>query len=75
MPYVTSIERLAIARGFRDAYVMQLTEICGALPEETEKRIRKLNAEQLQQLGKDLLRFQSLADLERWLEQHAATGG
>jgi hypothetical protein len=71
MPYVTSIERLAEARGAASAYLNTLTEICGPIPEVTQRQVQNLNAEQLQQLGKDLLRFQSLKDLENWLEQHA----
>jgi hypothetical protein len=67
MPYVTSFERLAKAEGF----LMQLTELCGPLREETETRIRELSDAQLQRLGKDLLRFSSLADLDRWLEENA----
>ncbi|MBW3596327.1 MAG: DUF4351 domain-containing protein [Planctomycetes bacterium] len=36
-----------------------------------QARVEALRAEQLQQLGKDLLRFQSLQDLENWLQTHA----
>ena len=68
MPYITSMERLARA----DAYLTLLIEICGSVPEETELRVQSLTAEKLQQLGKDLLRFKSLEDLEQWLNQHAA---
>jgi hypothetical protein len=35
----------------------------------------ELNNDQLKQLGKDLLRFKSLADVEGWLEQHTAVDG
>jgi hypothetical protein len=50
---------------------MQLVEICRSVPEQFEQRIRNLSDENLQRLGKDLLQFHSLADLERWLEQYA----
>jgi hypothetical protein len=73
MPYVTSIERLAKAEGKAEAYLTQLTKICGSVPETCEKRIRRLRDETLQKLGEDLLDFHSLADLERWLEQHAGS--
>jgi hypothetical protein len=71
MPYVTSIERLARAEGRAEAYLAQLAKICGSVPQAYESRIRGLSLEQLQKLGEDLLEFRSLADLERWLEQHA----
>jgi hypothetical protein len=71
MPYITSMERLAEARGKADTLVVQLTKLCGSLPEAHEGRIRDLSIEQLQKLGEDLLDFHSLADLERWLEQYA----
>jgi hypothetical protein len=74
MPYVTSIERLAKAEGFSEGLaeglLMPLAGLCGPLPEETEKRVRGLTVAQLQQLGKDLVRFKSLADLDRWLEEN-----
>jgi hypothetical protein len=69
MPYVTSIERLAKA----DVYLMQLEEICQSVPEALQSLVRGLSNDQLQKLGKDLLRFQSLADLETWLDQHASS--
>jgi hypothetical protein len=73
MPYVTSFERLAEARGKADAYLLQLEEICGAVPEAAQLRIRELTNDQFKKLGKELLRFKSLGDLERWLEQNAGT--
>jgi hypothetical protein len=66
MPYVTSIERLAEAR----IVLTLLSKICGALPEEHQKQVRALRSEQLEQLAIDLLRFESLADLENWLAIH-----
>jgi hypothetical protein len=72
MPYVTSIERLAEARGKAELILAILGEKCGSPPETAEDRVRRLNSEQLQRLGKDLLRFQSLADLESWLNVHAS---
>jgi hypothetical protein len=76
MPYVTSIERLAEARGEargRASVVLALlAEVCGPLAEQIEVRVRSLSAEQLEELAKSLLHFQSLADLEKWLDTHAA---
>jgi hypothetical protein len=67
MPYVTSVERIAEARGKASVVLAQLAEICGVLPPEVEGRIRELPSDVLQNLAKDLLRFQSLADLQSWL--------
>jgi hypothetical protein len=76
MPYVTSIERLAEARGEArgEARVVlaQLAEVCGRLPDEVEVRIRCLSSDQLEQLAKSLLHFRSVADLEQWLNAHAS---
>ena len=47
-----------------------LGEVCGSVPKEYEDRVRKLSSEQLEQLAKALLRFQSLVDLHSWLNQH-----
>ena len=71
MAYVTSIERLAEVRGAANAYLISLAEICGPLPTSMQDRIRNLDGEQLEQLGRDFLRFESLADLEGWLRQRA----
>ena len=53
----------------------QLGEVCGGVPEEYEDRVRNLPSEHLEQLAKALLRFQSLADLQNWLDQHTASEG
>jgi len=74
MPYVTSVERIAEARGEargRASVVLaQLAEVCGGVPEEYEYRLRKLPSGELEKLGQALLRFQSLADLQTWLDKH-----
>ena len=76
MPYVTSVERIAEARGGEARVVLSLLgEVCGSVPKEYEDRVRKLTSEQLEQLAKALLRFQSLADLQSWLNQHAGSEG
>ena len=77
MPYVTSVERIAEARGEargKTSLVLSLlSEVCGRVPKEHEDRVRKLTSEQLEQLAKALLRFQSLADVQSWLNQHAGS--
>ena len=82
MPYVTSVERIAEARGEaegeargeirgKSSVVLSLLgEVCGSVPKEYEDRVRKLTSEQLEHLAKALLRFQSLAELQNWLTNH-----
>jgi hypothetical protein len=72
MPYVTSIERLAEARGRSSVVLALLAEVCGSVPEQEQMRVRSLSSDQLEQLAKALLRFQSCEDLEAWLNNHAA---
>ena len=75
MPYVTSIERLAEARGETrgkaSVVLAVLAEILGSVPEEHQERIRNLSSKQLDQLVQDRFLLGSLADLQNWLDQHA----
>jgi len=75
MPYVTSVERVAEERGKAEGAAIVvcklLAEMCGPLPQKLEHRVRGLTIEQLETLGRALLRFQSVADLDNWLNQHA----
>jgi hypothetical protein len=77
MPYVTSIERLAEARGEARgqarAVLKQLWKVFGSVSEEHQEQVRRLQSESLDQLAEDLLQFESLADLQKWLDQHAGT--
>jgi Domain of unknown function (DUF4351) len=78
MPYVTSIERIAEARGEARGEVRgetrvvltQLEKVCGGVPERRQEQIRGLTSLRLEQLAEALLGFQSLADLENWLDQN-----
>ena len=76
MPYVTSVERIAEARGEAKGWVAvvlkQLTRVCGPLPAEVEQRIRQLPIERLEALAEALLDFRSLQDAQSWLDAHAA---
>ncbi len=72
MPYVTSVERLAKAEGGAGVLLTQLGGICGPLPEEITGRIRSLPYPELEALGKALLAFRTLDDLEAWLDAHAS---
>ena len=77
MPYITSVERFAEARGEargRTSVVLSLlAEVCGTLPQDDEDRVYGLPAAALEKLAKALLRFQSLDDLHDWLDRHAAS--
>jgi hypothetical protein len=74
MPYVTSVERIAEARGEkrgRTAVLLGLlSRICGAVPEDVEERLYRLPLETLAELGEALLDFRSLDDLCAWLDAH-----
>ena len=84
MPYVTSVERIAEARGEARGKALgesrgrvslllkQLAKVCGPLPEDVTDRIRDLPNQQIETLGEALLDFQSLADLQNWLEMNEA---
>ena len=71
MPYVTSIERNAEARGREQGGTIvlkrQLARICGTLPSDVEARVGQLTFEQIQVLSESLLDFRSLEDLTNWL--------
>ncbi len=80
MPYVTSIERLGREEGLEEGLqkgreeglqilVLRLVKRrVGDLPREVEERIKKLSAEQLENLGEALLDFKAMAELESWLQ-------
>jgi hypothetical protein len=72
MPYVTSVERIAEARGEArggaSVLLRLLAKVCGPLPADVADRIRDLPFQQIEALGEALLDFRSLADLQNWLE-------
>ena len=68
MPYVTSVERIAEARGIANVLLVQLNRICGPLPEEFEQRVRDLSFESLQELAQAVFEIRSLANLQSWLD-------
>ena len=75
MPYVTSIERNAEARGIEKGREeggtillrRQLARVCGPLPSDVEARVGQLSFKQLQDLSESLLEFRSIGDLKNWL--------
>ncbi len=72
MPYVTSVERIAKAEGKAELLLDQLAERFGTVPEELQQRIQDLPMDQLTALGKAILRFQAIKDLEAWLDGQSA---
>ncbi len=68
MPYVTSVERISRAEGAAMVLLELLAERFGTVPEKLQQRIQDLRMDQLTALGKAILRFQSVEDLEVWLE-------
>ena len=83
MPYVTSFERIGEARGEARGEVRGqarvvlslLAEVCGSLPAEDKDRVRDLSPEELDNLAKALLRFQTLADLQSWFDKGGPVHG
>jgi hypothetical protein len=79
MPYVTSVERIAEAkgkaRGGASVILGQFTKLCGPLPEDLEQRVRQLSIEGLKELGKALLDFRSVQDVQAWLAAHEDFAG
>ncbi len=72
MPYVTSVERIAKAEGAAVVLLELLAERFGTVPEELQQRIQHLRMDQLTGLGKAILRFQAIEDLEAWLDAQSA---
>jgi hypothetical protein len=76
MPYVTSVERIAKAEGRTEGgaavLLEQLAERFGTVPKELQQCIQDLRMDQLTALGKAILRFQGIEDLEAWLDVPSA---
>jgi hypothetical protein len=78
MPYVTSVERIAEARGeargqergIAATIVRQLIRICGPLSDSLDQQIRHLPIEKLEALSDALLEFKSADDLATWLDSN-----
>jgi len=72
MPYVTSVERIAEARGRVSLLLRLLAKVCGPLPDDVADRVRDLPSRQIEELGEALLDFRSLDDLQTWLALNEA---
>ncbi|MCR4410803.1 MAG: DUF4351 domain-containing protein [Thermoguttaceae bacterium] len=78
MPYVTSVERIAEARGRAEGEVQGslnillrlLARVCGPLPQEVEQRVRRLPVQRLEALAEAAVDFRSLHDAQVWLDTH-----
>jgi hypothetical protein len=74
MPYITSVERIAEARGEAKGRVNILLKVlaraCGPLPVEIEQRVRQLSVERLEALAEAVFDIHSLDDARVWLESH-----
>jgi len=71
MAYVTSVERLGIAKGMHEErltlILRLLTRRCGELAPATVAQIEHLTMEQLGALAEALLDFHGVDDLYAWL--------
>ena len=80
MPYVTSVERIGIAKGIKEGKIegqrslllTQLDRKLGKLSDSTIKNISTLDLVKLEALAIALLDFSSIADLISWLETHSS---
>jgi hypothetical protein len=78
MPYVTSMEQIAEARGEAkgeakggaNVLLKQLRRVCGSVSEDLEQRVRRLSVDGVEALGEALLDFRSAQDAEAWLDTH-----
>lgn len=79
MPYVTSVERIAEARGRAEGVasmlLVQLARTCGPLPDAFEQRVRDLSYESLTELGHAVFDIRSQADLQSWLDAREESTG
>jgi hypothetical protein len=73
MPYITSVEEIGLERGKRDLVLELLTYRLkvAELPADLVAQVQMLPLPQLENLGKALLDFTSLKDLQAWLNQNA----
>ncbi len=69
---VSSWEQRGIDQGKSELIVLMAQDRFGAVPDEMKARLSGLSSTQFNDLGRALLHFDSLADLDRWLSQHAS---
>jgi hypothetical protein len=71
-PFIERGKREGMREGQVEIVLSQIQCRVGDLPSAQEKKIRKLDLNQIGVLGKSLLDFKSRADLTRWLKQNAS---
>jgi hypothetical protein len=70
MPYITSVEQIGIEKGERSMVLGQLEHKFGLLPDRLRTQIDQRSPRQLAALGKALLDFAVIGDLEHWLAEN-----
>jgi hypothetical protein len=68
--YVTNAEKFGFERGERSLIACQLNQKLGGIPDAVIAQIQALSVSDLESLGRALLDFTQLSDLERWLRSH-----
>ena len=69
MQITTSWEQKGKLEGQKNTILRLLDKKFGSLPQQTVTTIKSLDAAQLDRLTEELLDFESIAELEQWLEQ------
>jgi Domain of unknown function (DUF4351) len=68
----TRVYKDTYAKGKLDLALSQLEENCGQLNIELVRKVTALPIEQLEALAKALLKFKTVKDLEKWLQDNAS---
>ncbi|QTA84888.1 DUF4351 domain-containing protein [Desulfonema magnum] len=79
MPYITSVERIGYKRGIKQG-IQQMRSMLARLiakkfrvrPEQELPKLEKLGPDDLLELGEELLDFESLEAVYRWIERRTA---
>jgi heme oxygenase len=72
MKYVTTIERMAEARGGKSIILRLLNRRFGEVSPIVLEQVERLSIAQLESLGEALFDFETIADLTAWLENPRA---
>jgi hypothetical protein len=72
MPYITSVERIGMARQGRTILARQIAKKFSSQPELELPRLEKLKPDDFPELGEQILDFDSLEAVHQWIEQRAA---
>jgi hypothetical protein len=69
----TRVYKDTFAKGNLNMVLNLLEENCGQLKVELVREVTALPIGQLEALGKALLKFKKVKDLEKWLQENAST--